>query len=69
MLYRMPDSNRSREEGLVFILYNYLLSRGNVLVLNCKCACVTFKIWLHLVRSILHPVDSYISFSKRVCYR
>ena len=69
MLYRMPDSNRSREEGLIFILYNYVLSCGNVLVLNCKCACVKFKIWLHLVRSILHPVDSYISFSKTVCYR
>ena len=34
----MADSNRTREEGLVFLLYNYVLSRGIVLVLNCKCA-------------------------------
>ena len=39
----MADSNRSREEGLVFLLYNYVLSRGIVLVLNGKCACVTIK--------------------------
>ena len=44
MVYRMPDSNRSREEGLVFLLHDYVLSRRIVLVLNCKCACVTIKI-------------------------
>ena len=25
MLYRMPDSDRSREEGLVLLLHNYML--------------------------------------------
>ena len=30
MLYRMPDSNRSREEGLVFLLHDYVLLRGNI---------------------------------------
>ena len=44
MLYRMADSNRSREEGLVLILYNYVLSHGIVLVLNRKYAWVAIKI-------------------------
>ena len=30
----MPENNTSREEGLVVLLYNYVLSRGIVLVLN-----------------------------------
>ena len=69
MLYRMPDSNRSREERLVFLLHNYLLSRGIVLVLNCKYACVTIKIWLHLVGSHIASCRFVYIIFKTVCYR
>ena len=68
MLYRMPEY-RSREGGLVFLLYNYVLSQGNVLVLNCKCAWVPIKIWLHLVGSDITFCRFVYMIFKAVCYR
>ena len=69
MLYRIPDSNRSREEGLVFLLHNYVLSCGIVVVLTCKCACVTIKIGLHLVGSDIASCRFIYIIFKTVCYR
>ena len=37
MLYRIPDCNRSREEGLVLLLHNYMLPCVIMLPLQLVC--------------------------------